>query len=267
MFTDPDPSANTARRAKPPIWAEGNQKPRFDARAFLGVTAANSRGLAVRGLATTAGQVGRIADRVAAGDLRVPQARLGRTGRYLPDHARVGHWLTQTAALAAAASEAALGAEPVEAMAFRGWVAAPEAAAALPTEAPPSAAPRAVPAETTADAPSVEPPVRLPRTATPPAPHRADADRDTLEAIRSLMHAAEVAPTRPQRRRRAPPAPPQSRAANLPDLAPAELTPPGPLFRLGARGVAGLAFALAFPVGAVQAALSHIKGVDLRNAD
>ena len=100
----------------------------------------------------------------------------------------------------------------------------------------------------------------------PAAPANADGDRDTLEAIRNLMHTTIVEPVHPMRGHKAPPAPPPlpTGADALPELAPAEPAPRSALFKLTGQVLGSLSVGLAFPIGMVQAGIAIARGEDLR---
>ena len=162
------------------------------------------------------------------------------------------------------AAEAARGDTPVEPMPFRGWADAPGGAVSpgpVPVDRPaPLATVQAVAAERL--------PVQRPKRPAPlpVAPTDADGDRDTLEAIRSLMHMTTVEPVHPVRGARAAPAPPPppTGAGALPELAPAEPSPRSAVFKLTGQVIGSLSVGLAFPVGLVQAGIAMAKGDDLR---
>lgn len=255
--TDPGSPGNKPDRGKPRIWAEGRQRPAFDLRAFLRVSTANSRAVAAPVLVALAAGLDRLGTRVEAGDLRIPAARLGRSGRYLPGHVATGRRLRDSAAMTRLAAEAARGAGPVEQMPFRGWADAPATPVPVPVTVAKAAA-----------APVERPPQQRPKRPAPllAAPVNAEGERDTLEAIRNLMHAAAVEPVHPQRSPKPPPAPPPppTGADSLPELAPAEPAPRGVIFRLAGQALGALSVGLALPVGMAQAGYALARGEDLR---
>lgn len=274
-----------ARPAKPAIWAEGRQQPRFDLPSFLRVAGDRARGAAAASLDRLAGGTARLGQRVGSGALRVPEARLGRLGRALPSHQAVARQVIGLARLVAEAGRRAAGSGPVEPLAFRGW----EAALAQPVVTrvpgrpqPPAPAPPAVTVpdaapEATATAAVAPMPEAAPVPAKPQAP---EADAATLAAIRSAIRTAAVEPRRPRspgphQPVAEPPAPaaghleaamPRGGEA-LPDLAPGEPPPPGLLFRAGATALAAVAVAIAWPWGALRAGALHAQGTDLRLID
>ena len=257
--SDPGTPGDKAEQAKPRLWAEGRQRPGFDPRAFLRVSLANSRALAAPVLGAMAARLDRFGTRVEEGAVRVPAARLGRTGRFLPSHITTGRRLRDSAAMTRLAAEAA-GGEPAAApMPFRGWA---DAAPAVP---PPEPVTRQRPAATPV---AERAPVQRPKRPAPlpAAPANADGDRDTLEAIRNLMHTTIVEPVHPMRGHKAPPAPPllPTGADALPELAPAEPAPRSALFKLTGQVLGSLSVGLAFPIGMVQAGIAIARGEDLR---
>ena len=255
---DPVSAGEKPDRRKPRIWAEGRQRPPFDLRALLRVSTANSRALVAPALVTLARHLDRFGTRVEDGHVRIPAKRLGHTGKWLPGHVATGRRLRDTAAMTRVAAFAARGKGPVEAMPFRDW-----------NDAPPSAAPSPAPVAMAAPAPVVAertPPQRPKRPQPlPAAPVSASEDRDTLEAIRALMHTPAVEPVHPQRAPKAPPPPPGGAGA-LPELAPAEPAPRSALFRLTGRGLGLASVVLAFPLGLAQAGYAYARGEDLRLA-
>lgn len=258
---NPDRGSATSRRAKPAIWTAGGQRPRLDVGAFLRVTLAHARRIASGAAAATAAATGRFAARVFAGEIRVPEARLGRIGRALPPHRSVGRTMDRGARLLVLAARRAAGPAPVEALAFRGWDAAGTGLVEPPVVTVSVAPPPAPPPATTAPAAEAPPPPP------PPPPDAApDPDRATLDAIRSLIHAVEIEPKRPVRSldRAAPPPP---RFAALPELAPMEQAPPGPAAQAAGAALGTAFVVLAWPVSAVRSAVMALRGVDLRLID
>ncbi len=261
--TGPGSPGDKPDGVKPRLWAEGRQRPGFDARAFLRVSLANSRTVAAPVLVAIAGRLDRFGARVEDGAVRIPAARLGHSGRFLPSHVTTGRRLCDSAAMMRLAAEAAGGVAPVEALPFRGWADAPGVAV------PPGPMPvdRPAPLATVQAAAAERLPVQRPKRPAPlpVAPTDADGDRDTLEAIRSLMHMTTVEPVHPVRGSRAAPAPPPPTGAGaLPELAPAEPSPRSAVFKLTGQVIGSLSVGLAFPVGLVQAGIAMAKGDDLR---
>ncbi len=260
--TDPGSPGDKPDGPQPRLWAEGRQRPGFDMRAFLRVSVANSRAVAAPVLLACAGHIHRFGSRVEDGFLRIPANRLGRSGKWLPSHVSTGRRLHDTAALTRIAAEAARGPEPVKPMPFRGWN---DAATPAPTPTPP-APEHPHDASPMADRPPVQRPKRPAPLPMPQPNTSADSDRDTLEAIRNLMHTSAVEPARATRSPKAPAAPPPmaTGADALPDLAPAEPTPRSALFKLTGQVLGSIAVGLALPVGMVKATIAVARGEDLR---
>ena len=88
-----DPSTSTPPTARPRIWVEGRQRPRFDLRAYL----ATSQGMARRdldpALVEAAQRLMAFGQRVQGGEVRVGLVWAGRAARVIPSHGRVGGWL------------------------------------------------------------------------------------------------------------------------------------------------------------------------------
>lgn len=264
--SDPDAPGKNARKSKPRIWSGGRQRARFDLQSYLRVSLKHARALASPAAAAVAAAMGRFAARVTRGDIRVPESRLGRIGKSLPSHRDVGTGIDVTARMIAEAARRAAGPAPVEPLTFRGWdgavvgpmrepVVTVIVAPAMPQEPvlPPEpvvalAAPAPVRAKRPAKA--VEPP---------------DGDRATLDAIRSVLQAAEI---EPKRHSRVPapvaPPPPAPRSSILPDLAPMEQPKPSVLFLAAAAGLGHLFVAVAWPLGALRSGWMYLRGVDLR---
>ncbi|MGQ0566098.1 MAG: hypothetical protein ACT4OK_13655 [Gemmobacter sp.] len=256
MFSsEPGSTGTKADGDKPRIWAGGRQRPAFDARAFLRVATGNSRALAAPLLTGLAGRLDRLGIRVEDGTLRIPPARLGKTGQWLPGHVATGRRLQDSAAMTRLAAEAARGLGPVEPMAFRGWADGPAAPAPAPVVA-------AAPEPAIATVPPLAHRPKRPAPL-PAAPVGAAGDRDTLEAIRTLMATSVVEPVHPLRKAPAAPPPPTG-AGVLPELAPAEPTPRGPLFKFGGRMMGFATVGLVYPAGMAKAAFAVAKGEDLR---
>lgn len=258
--SDPDLPGKRTRRSKPAIWTAGVQRPRLDLHAFFRVTQSHARRVSARGLAGAAATLGRFAARVFAGEVRLSETRLGRAGQVLPPHRNVGRALDSTARLLAEAARRAVGAEPVEPLAFRGWNADGPGLVEAPVV-------------TITVAPPPPPPVTLapppPLTAPPPRPAATgaeDSDRATLEAIRTLIHATEIEPKRPGRSKTKV-EPPPPRSTHLPDLAPMEPVPPGPVFHKVGAALGFVAVAAVWPVSLLRSGWMAARGTDLRLVD
>ncbi|QYK39952.1 MAG: hypothetical protein KF887_10765 [Paracoccaceae bacterium] len=298
-FSDPRLPGDKPK-ARPPIWSGGRSaRPRIDLRGFGRAALAETRLWGAPVVAGAARHLDRLGDRVALGEFRIPEARLGRSGRYLPTVGQVGAAMKGSARFIGAAGETVAPPPPLEGLAIRPWAGAPgaRAAAAPPAPeavAPPAAAPVAPPAAE-AVTPVAAAPVTLPpdaaadhprHPAARPAPAArsakpadagapvADAERDTLESIRLLMK-AEARPVRPMRAATPETAPEPAAAPDrgprgasaLPPLEPALPTPPGLIWR-GASHVTGLALiGLFLPVGAARAALARLRGETFPDAE
>lgn len=203
---------------RPRIWAEGSQNPPFNIRAFAlaSVTCARDSlsGLLSRCSASARG----FGAEVAAGRWRVPENRLGRSGRFLPSVGRTAAAIRGGAeVLARAARVVADGAEEP-----------PAPMPAIATDRP------------------------MPRVAQARSAPGEDGD---LTAIRALM------------RDQPPAAVAQTEAPQAEDAAPSPAVS-GRVREGLATGAAWLLghalLVLSVPVGAVLAALAHLKGEDLR---
>ncbi len=181
------------RRTPPPDLGRGAPESPFDLRAFVRATALFAREGLSGLLARCAVSAQDTAARVQAGALRIPENRLGRTGRYLPSHARVGAAMGWGAEVLMGA---ALAVNPLPAPPPSGslFTAAPAAAAGA---AP--ARPRR-PLRAAAAAPSGHP--RPPRTAPNPPPDPPLSPTPTLP--RYAPFSPKVQPPRPPPQHRAP---------------------------------------------------------------
>ena len=92
---------------RPQIWAEGDQRPPFNLRAFGRAGLYLSREGAAPILAWAARRARRLAVDVQNGAGRIPEARLGRVARFVPSHLRVVAWIKNAAAVLAHASATA----------------------------------------------------------------------------------------------------------------------------------------------------------------
>lgn len=209
---------------RPALWAEGRQHPLPEPRTFLRAALRLARQSMAGVTARCASSAAGFGAQVTAGRWRVPPARLGRTGRYLPPHRKVGTAVLWGAALLDCAARTIL--PP------------PEVAGPPPLPLRPVQSAAAVP----------------PRRVTPRRP-QAPAEPD-LAALRALI--AEEAQEGP-----AVPAPDLSavRPPTAPDPAPPAprrlLTGAGWLLGHGL-------LLMALPWGAVRATLAHLDGRDLR---
>lgn len=237
--------------SRPRIWAEGTQNPPFQPRAFALASVIHAReslsGLLTR-CAASAGGFGQL---VATGRWRVPENRLGRSGRYLPSVA------TTAATICGAA----------EVLRRAALVANPDAGAApqsIFTPAPPRDAPRREAAQPSMMPPMMAPPLTPARSQ---PDHTEDAD---LAAIRAVLDGAAQTPRRPAHPARPVAAQRPTDPATEPRPAPQTLAPVQGGWRrdwLADRAADALGYGLlvvAVPVGAVQALMAHLNGEDLR---
>jgi len=188
------------------IWAEGRQQPPFDLRAFGRVSLLLARQGAGPVLDSAARHVAAGSAAVAAGRGRIPEARLGRSGRYLPSYQRVAAGLGHLAGVIRGASDMVLPPPaPVEPLAHPDLLSlAPkthrqaERLADLPKPALPQPAAEASPEpvhETRQRRPRPAPakPAATPETSSPPA------EQDPqLDAIRALLAEVQASPAPPR---------------------------------------------------------------------
>jgi hypothetical protein len=247
---------------RPPIWAGAPRRSAPDLRAIGEGTLLRSRKIGAPLVTAGAARLAGFAARVEAGTYRVNAARLGVLARFVPSSARVGRGLRGTAALIAASAETVAPPPPIEALPLRPWDGAPGAIA------------RPSPVADDPPAPLARKAPDSPRSAAPPAALRTteatdeniEAERDTLDAIRTLMR-AEARPTRPQRQPKAETAAETTAAPRalrgvdaLPPLEPHVPTPPGFLFRGAAKGLGWAFLALMLPVGGVVTLWLVLRG-------
>ncbi|SEB58653.1 hypothetical protein [Rhodobacter sp. 24-YEA-8] len=91
--------------SRPAIWAEGSQKPPFEPRAFARVALKIGRET-VSGILARCGSSARdIGGDLRAGRLRIPEERLGHTGRFLPSASGTGRAVLGGAGILHRASE------------------------------------------------------------------------------------------------------------------------------------------------------------------
>ncbi len=233
-------------KPRPKIWAEGNQRPPFNFRAFGRASLHLSREGVAPLHAWAARFTRQAAVKVKNGAGRIPEEKLGRAARFVPSHLRVAGWIKNGAAILSHASATA------DPDVKRGN--------ALVIEIEPHLWDLATP-------------VPAPSEAMPPAPQTAEpapvvlaepmlvaADDDPLAAIRGDL--PDDAPQgQPQKHRR--------RASAAPSAPSAPPSPPGEV-ATGAIQVLGfmlgwLSCFAALPYGLAKAGWLHIKGVDLRN--
>lgn len=95
----PDPALGPQPVPQPRIWVEGQQRPRFDMRAYL----ATSLGMARRDLdpeiVEAVQRLQGFGQRVQRGEIRVAVAWAGPVARIVPSHGRAGGWMLALAQL------------------------------------------------------------------------------------------------------------------------------------------------------------------------
>lgn len=241
--TTPRPTEPPAERPK--IWAEGNQRPRFDLRAFGRASLHLARQGAAPVLAWAARTGRRVAVNVKNGAGRIPEDRLGRFARFVPSHLRVAHWIKTWAAILAHASanadpDVGRGNALVAEIEPHLWPLDGAADIAGPVQDPEPVASSTDPAPVVLAEPE-------------PQPEATQPD-DPLAAIRDEL--ADQPAARRQRRAPVPTGP---------------VRPPPPTGPMGSMAIqiTGYALgwasvALALPYGLLHALWLHIKAVDLR---
>ncbi len=219
----------TVKDTRPRIWAEGSQNPPLQPRAFALASVRFAReslsGL-LRRCAVSADDLG---EQVKAGRWRLPEDRLGRTGRYLPSARSLGRSVSAAADVLARAAAAVFPSEEVMPKSI--FTAEPAPVRAAPVRAAPPAPPRV-------QAPGEDPELQAIRAMI--------GATDPVEAPRATAPAAQTAPV-------AAPLRPKAtgwRREWLADTA--------------ARFLGYGLLVLSVPVGAVQAAMAHLNGEDLR---
>jgi hypothetical protein len=212
---------------RPQIWAEGRQTPRFDVRAFAKASLQFGRSDMAGLLQRCAASADGASAQVATGRWRVPEARLGRAGRYLPSHLSVAGAVSGASGLLKRASRT-----------LEKRVADTAPATSLFTTLPKPDAPLA------------------PRPY--PAQAQPQSDDPDLAAIRALMSAPVpgAAAFPPQ------PAVPLGASAPAPRGWLRE-----PLAGMAGTALAYGLLAMSLPYGAVKAGLAHLNGEDLRKLD
>lgn len=229
----PKPAEDT----RPRIWADGHQHPPFEPRAFALASVYFARE-SLAGLLTRCATSARaFAGLVASGHWRIPEARLGRTGRFLPSVEATGRAVLGGAELLARAARVAL----------------PQLEPEAPRPLSIFDAPRSAARDTLREAPAA---ARV-TVASPVAESEDDPD---LHAIRLLMRdGPDQAPAAPTavlpvtETESAPFAPPEQPGTRRDWLG-------GPLATALGYGL----LVVAVPVGAVLALIAHLNGEDLR---
>lgn len=244
--------------ARPELWVEGHQRPRFDLKAFARVSVALSRETVGPALSVMAGMFRHAAGQMAQNRIGPRLATTGRLGRALPRKERLAGGLTGIACLTNAAAEIAVPPEPLP----------------VPPAYPDLLRPPSVPRRTVA---------RLPDTALPPPPalvavsvHEPAAappvDSPTLAAIRAMI--AEMRDPDPvvPRHISTLPQPRSTLLTHEIPLSPPEPADPTPAqwlraqtFHFAAALLGWGATILAVPIGATRAALAYFDGQDLRD--
>ncbi len=255
MATDPLRRKSEPRdKPRPNIWAEGEQRPSFNLRAFGRAGLHLSREGVAPLHAWAARTTRRVAVNVKNGAGRIPEEKLGRAARFVPSHLRVAAWIKNGAAILSHASATA------DPDVKRGNALVMEIEPHLwPVDevAPIPASPQ----PTAPDAPPVKPdPIEAPPVVlAEPMP-----EEDPLAAIRDEL-AEDLAPGAAGNRR-----PKKAkRPAYVPPSGPA--IPPSPPGEVATGAIQVFGFMLgwlssfaALPYGLAKAGWLHIKGVDLR---
>jgi hypothetical protein len=239
--------------SRPQIWVEGRQQPRFDFRAWAGVSLTMTRRKLGPAMSAAAARIDGFGQSVLRGEHVPNLAWAGRAQRLIPSHESVGGLVTGAAQLLAEAREVVLPApKPAEPIAYPNLI-RPNFAGR------PARWPLPQPVAMAGE----------PETIAPPPPLQAQGEESTLRAIRSVIvepgatTAPAVAPRLPKE-------------ASLPELArpePAARTvaqkardrSSALLRRTAALVLAWGLTALVFPLGGVKAALFHLDGGDLRD--
>ena len=260
------PSEDPDRPGRTPIWSEGRQNPPFEPRAFARASLIFGREALAGLFSRCASSAGTAGDEVASGRWRVPEARLGRTGRYLPHHQTVAATIRGAGGILSRSSR------------LLGQAEDPAPPATI--FAPPGPARRPAPVLTVISAA----PEAAPRDPADSAAPETSRD-SSLAAIRLIMGGKpempatpSAAPRRAPARRIRPAEPPPvhdllglGEGAEPPAAAPVAPPRHGSLRRLMAEATArALAYGIlvmALPWGALRAGIAHLDGVDLRKLD
>jgi hypothetical protein len=213
-------------KPRPKIWAEGDQRPTFNLRAFGSAGLHLSREAVAPLHAWAARTARRVAVNVKNGAGRIPEAKLGRAARFVPSHLRVAVWIKNGAAILSHASATAdpdvkRGNALVAEIEPHLWATEAATAPASVRPAPPPAEPE---------------PVVL---AEPMQP-----GDDPLAAIRTDLGERADTPTAPE------PGPPGPMALGA--------------IQVSGYALGWLSCFAALPYGLAKALWLHIKGVDLR---
>lgn len=224
---------------RPQIWADGRQSPPFDVRAFARAALLFGRedmSALLKRCAASAMDAGAM---VASGRWRVPEERLGRTGKYLPTYQRVAGVVAAGSRLLAHASKTLEKAK---------------------AEVPSQSLFNAVPKTATPVPADLSPATRKVENSIPPK-LSADPDDPAIAAIRALIASTQPEPS-------AKPAPGKI------DLAMPQVDAPKPdsRYKLMLERLSGIVLAygllgMSVPYGAVKAGLAHLNGEDLRKLE
>ena len=260
--TGPNEADPTAR---PQIWVEGRQQPRFNLRAWAAVSLTMTRRKLAPDMSAGVARIDGFGQTILSGALRPNLAWAGRAEKLIPSHQNVGHWVTAAARLLAAAREIVLPSpQPAEPIAYPNLI-RPNFTAGPARPVRPLRPQSARPA---AFAAMPEPPDatgRLPVSLRHPQP-----DEPTLRAIRSLIDDTEpTGPARPAKfhapDNAAKPGFERPEPAAPARLHRARAAVAGLIWRAAAHVLAWGLTALIFPVGGINAVLFHLDGGDLHD--
>ena len=228
----------TEDKPRPKIWAEGDQRPPFDLRAFGRASLAFARDGVAPLHAWAARTTRRVAVNVANGAGRIPEAKLGRAARFVPSHLRVAAWIKTLAAVLSHAS----------ATADRSVKRGNALVAEIEPHLWPDTALTVLPPETD---PAPAPAPLMDGTAAVVLQEPLPPEDDPLRSIRDEMAGAgSSAPSFPAQTVSRPPAAP----------GPAALM----AIQMSGYGLGWASSLVALPYGLARAMWLHMKGVDLR---
>jgi hypothetical protein len=246
--------------ARPKIWAEGDQRPRFDAHATARALWHLARVGAGQALAWTAVMGRRVAVNVRDGVGRIPEDRLGRFARFVPSHLRVAAWLKNVAAVIAHGSATA---DP-DIRRGNALVARVEPHLWALDPVPSDPVPEAEPASVALDGPvPAEPaPVVLPEPMPDPVPDPVSESVVADDPLASIRGELSDQPPAPRGKAKYRPRVAENRGPAVPP------GPPGPVATAAIQVTGYLlgwaVVGLALPYGLGHALWLHLKGVDLR---
>ncbi len=252
---------------RPKIWAEGHQHPPFQPRAFARASVIFARDSLSGLLDRCAGSADGFGQTVATGRWRVPENRLGRTGRYLPSVATTAATIHGTAEVLRRTARVVLPLAVIAPM------------TSIFDERPPVEKVRPVHPARLAPAQKTAAPPNMPKTQAPLPPGE-DTD---LAAIRAMMQAMPEPAPEPAPEPEPEPEPAPARAPTSPargQTPQPEAAKPSAAAQHAAgetdgwrrewlkNGAAtGLGYgllAMAMPVGITRALIAHLAGEDLR---